>query len=71
AIQRGDTFDSRKIEAYKAEQINGRENTEQAISALQASTLAADLYKYGYCWNYDTSGQAICVEHMNTHSLSQ
>lgn len=71
AIQRGKTFDSRKLDAYKAEQSYISENTEHSISALQASTLAADLYKYGYCWNQDASGQAICIENLNTQLLSK
>ncbi|MEZ8503729.1 hypothetical protein AB6D08_20685 [Vibrio splendidus] len=71
AIKRADFFDSKLMEGYIAENSNNNEGLEQGISALQASSLAADLYEYGYSWNEDAKGQAICVEHLETHTLSK
>ncbi len=61
---------SRRAESYLATKTIQNTNVEGAVSALQASTLASEIFKNGYLWNSDANGKAICIENLESFSIN-
>jgi beta-lactamase superfamily II metal-dependent hydrolase len=60
----------RRVESYLAAKTSQNKNDEGAVSALQASTLASEIFKNGYLWNSDANGKAICIENIESFSVN-
>ncbi|SGZ07256.1 Metallo-beta-lactamase superfamily, putative [Moritella viscosa] len=60
----------RRVESYLAAKTSHNKNDEGAVSALQASTLASEIFKNGYLWNSDANGKAICIENLELFSVN-
>jgi len=60
---------SRNVKAYIAEKKIHDSNIEGNISASQASSLASEVFKNDYKWNFDAKGKAICTEEIDSLNL--
>jgi beta-lactamase superfamily II metal-dependent hydrolase len=61
---------SRRVESYLAAKVIHNTIREGAVSALQASRLASEIFKNGYLWNSDANGKAICIENIESFNIN-